>query len=625
MRPSVFFNFLYMIIIILVIHNISSCRPEEELPIVYGSVDGTVYNSFEQLLDNVEIKIIGNGLEKLVRTSENGRFMFQDIPVGSYSLSVTKESFISSVRVVNLVDDSRVTQDFILEAGDAYFEVSKNSLSVGYTAGSNSVTVMSNTTWVVESDEDWIETSSIGEGDGSFEIHWQENKGLETRLAVIRVSVGELMREINITQSAKVRLIEYRGIPGNSFDDEFGSIVLIFNKPVEVNVNPLWELCSSAVQIEYFNENKEVRFLYACGKLGGKYPFRLNITDSDDVNVTETIEVGFYSKELEVQGSIIDYYVDDVRNSYWIVSYWPNRIYQISMDDLSILSEKNLNFRPTILALNNYTNEVYIGEHLQSKLHVLDINSLNLERTLNILPDKYNETTEYNTIPYDIEFTTNGQGIVLLEGGSSRLVWRMIDSRDNDRMYVHQYYDIWNDTHFSKVYKNHDGSRLFLNYIYTQSADSPKITIFDQDSETFSEYWPPEESRSARNFLMPNRKNDLLYVGQLYKQLIVNPITNYASQISGIDTRFDPSADFSYKQGEEEIIYYCDQKRIEVLDYSIRDSPYYYDAIFGLRGLTSTLDGEKVMVYKAGQNYKEGTTEICSYLYQFSTSLFSKD
>src|SRR5580692_2925360 len=76
-----------------------------------GSVNGTVTDSSGAVIQNATVKIhnLGTGLEQTVSTKSDGSFNIADLPIGTYSVTFSRDSFKTEVHSQILVQGNRTT------------------------------------------------------------------------------------------------------------------------------------------------------------------------------------------------------------------------------------------------------------------------------------------------------------------------------------------------------------------------------------------------------------------------------------------------------------------------------------------------------------------------------------
>lgn len=589
---------------------------------VVGSLSGHVYNPFNQPLKQVAITLRGPGAERTATTNELGFYEFKDLPAGAYALQASRAHYVDASASLSIGGGTPLVHVMVLESGEPYLEVPQAPLDTSSAEGSVRLEVESNTSWAASSEQDWVTFSSQeGSGNEGLWLRWSRNEGREPRTGTVVLSAGSLRKTLQLIQGPRLQLVSHHPLPGNWSKQQVSHVQVLFNSRVRLKeIISHWPFCITDIQRTATDDEHGVRFSFNCAELGGTYPFTLVVEDRYGITLRQELQVGFYARKRELEGIILGHEPSDGDSSLWFITRTPNRVYQVSMNDLSVLRRFSLPFEPRRLALNPFRQELYLLSHGR-EIWVLDNQSGAVKRQVTVEPGEGEHPRDPVVYPLDLEFTRNGLGIVLLGAqGSSAMSWSVIDSRNNDTTYKHPQYQteisgpgLFRD--FESVHVNHDRSRLLLPLPYGSSG----IAIFHQDTERLTEYFPPAITRGV--FLAPNRTNDRIYSGQLYNQLIINPFDGYRSAESYIDNRDEGSADFSYKEGESETVYFCDEHYLRVLDYKTTTTPALYPVVHGMRGTTATTDGKYLLLYKPDFNYRQGTTDFYSDVYQFSTEL----
>ncbi|MGB6832861.1 MAG: carboxypeptidase-like regulatory domain-containing protein, partial [Candidatus Acidiferrum sp.] len=76
-----------------------------------GSISGTVTDSSGGVIRQATVKIhnLGTGLEKTATTKVDGSFSFPDLPIGTYSVTFSRDGFKSEVHSEIIVQSDRTT------------------------------------------------------------------------------------------------------------------------------------------------------------------------------------------------------------------------------------------------------------------------------------------------------------------------------------------------------------------------------------------------------------------------------------------------------------------------------------------------------------------------------------
>lgn len=127
---------------------------------------------------------------------------------GIFSIIVTEnKSFSPRKAVVTVIAGTGQTKvatqtvTVTQNAADMTLDISENNFEITAAAGHKSLTVSSNTSWKISSNQPWCTaTPSSGNGNGSIEISATENTSKDIRTATLTIVAGPLTKEIAITQ-----------------------------------------------------------------------------------------------------------------------------------------------------------------------------------------------------------------------------------------------------------------------------------------------------------------------------------------------------------------------------------------------------------------------------------------
>ncbi len=415
--------------------------------------------------------------------------------------------------------------------------------------------------------------------------------------------------EIAVQQDS-LQVLNYSWKIKNGMIESEDSISVLFNKKVSIKrINSNISYCLAEIEAEYTSNHHGFSFAFSCAKLGGDYSFDINVQDSTGDTKDFHIDVPLYTKKHALEGRILNYYLNDDKNTIWILTETPNTITLLNYPDLTLKYQIPLDFAPTKMVINPYNKYAYVlcndygidnqDNYYYSYIYIINIDNGELIKKIHLDADEKDHPQHPNVYPYDIGFTKSGYGI-FLQGvkGTSALRWKVIDSARDDTIHVHELYGFDNDQYpyFRKIYSNFDNSKLFL----TPPYGSRKIIILNDDSHSFRLLRPEPNGRG--NFIVPNRKNGLIYVCQLYEQFIMDLNGNYGI-LSYIDSRGSSSADFSYRNSEDNIIYFCNEDYLSINDYNKAEVLFWTDHI-GLSDLKSSLDGKYIFMIKDKSIYQ---------------------
>jgi hypothetical protein len=602
-----------LVLFLLIAVFLISCKKDHD-PVKYGDLKGTITNAFDQPLEGAVVA----AATKTQISDAAGSYSFKDLPVGLCQVSVTIEAYLFKTSQIEIIGNTDNILDFILSPGENSLLLSDSSLGVYYSSSHKEIVVTSNSSWQVSESASWLECSVMsGEGNGRINITWSENTGSVNRSDSVLVISGNITRKIIISQGTSLKLLKIKGIMGNEMNGTPDSALLVFNRPVTVQqIVSQWELCLADIQYHSVQNGYGVKFTFACADLGGIYPFKLTVKDQDGITFNETITIPFYDDIIEFSGYITDFFMTDDRQNCWIATKNPDRLLYISGDSLQVLRSFNLTFHPWQLTVNPYNQLLYVLSwdpdtyDYESTFYIINPNNGTVIKAI-----QFPAGGAYGIIyPYSIGFTNTGYGVVLVQDEySSGIDWRVIDSAHDDTIYNHEAngYGTGQFDYFAKVYVNYDRTKLLM----TEPYGSCEIGVLDGTTHEIFGLIPSSCTRGV--FITPNMTNDRIYFGQLYDQFIMDLEGNLSQ--SSYKVNFGKnSADFSYLPGKENMIYWLDEddNYLEILDYGHSVSPFYCGALYGMRGLQTTLDGRFLFAYKLKSDAPG------SSLYKFNTADF---
>lgn len=573
---------------------ISSCQKDEGKN--YSDLEGTITNEFGQVLENAKIIIDANDS---TFSNEFGKYLFKLITTGEHIISVSKELYLNKTVNTTILIDKVNILDIIIDAGLSHLDTKDTTLIVNAETGLLIMDIYSNCSWETKSTSSWIKCSvDKGYGNEQIKINWDANIGMNERTDTLQIISGNLIKNIIISQSDPIILLRSKGIIGNGMRDIKDSVLLLFNKPIIIeSITSSWEYCIDDITYNYIQNNQGVEFTFTCAELGGNYPFIICVSDSEGNKIYKSIDVGFYNYRLEVEGYIVDFILSFDESFFWLVTRDPNRLLMISTEDMEILNSYDLDFTPLKIVINPYNNLLYaLGGYsptfiYDNKIHIINQQNGEIVKSIEIQPLEEDHPDYPRIYPISIGFTESGYGaIVLISHGMSGFSWRVIDSVKDDSLYKHDDSNYCNE-YFNGIFTNYNNTKL----IFTEPYGSCRLRILDGLDHTFYDLIPGSITRGV--FITPNKMNNKIYFGQLYDQFIMD-LDGSMSQISYLDNRADGSADFSYRIGDDNIIYFCDEDYFRLMDYNNVVTLMWCDVLYELQNFTSTINGKYTFAYK---------------------------
>lgn len=585
-----------------VFFSLISCKKDKEKLTSRGMIIGMVLSVDNLPISGAKVSLNNEGVS-YVYSDERGYYRFNNIDVGDYIVLVAKEKYLSESKKAIVFQDGITKLDFNLQVGEATLEIEKETYDLNYTKTINTVNLKSNTTWLITSSASWLTVNTVtGTGSDLVSIIADENSTDMARVATVTVTAGVRVKLITITQYPKAKLLSVTMT--HPITD---TVILTFNVPVnEVLITSKYNRCVTALAYNKTPMSNEVRFKYSCGRLGQSYPFQITYKDKL-TSYTEDFNVDFFSKRIEFPAIWSSgppaYFVTDDNKLLWFSVFDTQIVNKIDLETFKVIKTYTFNFKVRKLVYNPYNKLIYILTNTPD-IYVMDpgddgsiVKQIKLEMIAG-------ENEIYPTLyPQTLAFTSSGIGAMVCGmKESSGTSWKMIDSRKNDLVYFHKEKD--KSPWYDRIEINYDRSKLIIKAAYTNMLFS-----FDPVKDEIKDIANPVHGKLG--WVVPNKKNDNLYFIQTYEQYIFNPTNSYLSKISYLGN--GNAGDFSYRSGEEEIIYAFDTNNfLQVLDYKRQKTLLVFPTIneFYNGKPISTTDGKYLINFT---NYT---------LFRFDTELF---
>ncbi|QXU42185.1 carboxypeptidase regulatory-like domain-containing protein [Pedobacter sp. D749] len=555
-KPTSGFLKTALTLVMLVFICLQSCKKEKEKITSTGLITGTVLSKNGLPLSGVKISL-DNEQRTYVFSDGEGKYTFDRIPVGGYSILAAKEKYLSESKRTTVTQDGTTKLDFHLEVGEATLEIEKDSYQLPYTKTSNLIKIKSNTAWMVTLSTDWLDVDNpIGLGDKGIYVVAEENQADTARTATLTLTAGMAVKVITIIQYPKIKLLSV-----SMTHPITDTVILTFSAPVsEVQITSKYDLCLSDLAYNRTPMSKEVRFKYSCGRLGQSYPFQVTFKDKI-ASYTENFNVDFFSKRIAYPAvwseSTPTYFVSDDNKTVWFSIFDTQIVQKIDMETFTVIKNYPVDFKVRKLVYNPYNKLIYLLTNTPD-IYVMDPDDGSIVKQIKLeVLDGDNNT--YPTIyPQALAFTSSGIGAMVCGARvSSATSWKMIDSRKNDLVYYHKQKD--KNYEYGKIEVNYDRTKLIIKAYFSNITFS-----IDPVQDVIRDITIPVNG--SLGGVVPNKKNNNLYMIQTYEQYIHNPANNYLSKITYL--AHGNAGDFSYRSGEEEIIYAFDTDNwLQILDY----------------------------------------------------------
>ncbi|WP_200978871.1 hypothetical protein [Echinicola sp. 20G] len=595
----------------------------EDQPKFTGSISGTIFNEYDQYINDFKVSIKSENGDILPDTITQSSFDFRKLPIGSHVLMVEAENYITAIEEVNVETDLVTDVEIVMKVGNQTMAVSDSLFYVSAPADSIKISLLSNSDWALKSQNEWLEASTIeGGGNGDVYVKWKSNPLDKIREGKILAKAGNLTKTIKVIQDYDPTILSTKGIPGNHVNQIPDSVRINFDKNIKIiGVKSHYDYCQTEMKSSSNDLKNEVSFSYGCARLGATYDFTVTVQDSLGRNTNHEFSVDFFDDDLAIDGHINEHFIDEVNKSYWVFTDSPNRVYQISTETFKIKQFIDVPFNLNGFSINPYNNRIYIYSSYSPEIYIYAINGGQLIKKVTVPKNSWDHPQHPHINPREIKFSKNGVGIILaVATGMSGNTIKVIDSRDNDRVYnPPSFFEYYNGF---REYINQDVESLETNYdlskIYLAGRHIDDVLWFNPYTLNFESF---NVEVSTDDFFTSRRDNFILnyFISELS---LINPETGVEikSQINGRSTE---SADFSYKDNSSMVLYTkTSESKVVVIDFSSLSKKTSIDAPYYLGGLMATLDGEFLIANNPSSNYDPGTTKFTSHIYRFSTKIF---
>ena len=401
----------------------------------------------------------------------------------------------------------------------------------------------------------------------------------------------------------RLALIGSTYIPGNFEKSIKDSFLLQFNKSVQVrHIKFKKDYCLPDIRYDVVNNGTAVKFSnFLCGRLGGEYPFEFSVSDSAGAVLTDSIMFNCYTRKIIMTGNPVNYFITSDNNFCWVTTTSPNQVLSFSLTDTLYKKAYDLNFVPRKAVYNSYNNKIYIFPVLDDYTHRGNIYVMNpatgiIEKTIHLFPDQLNHPQHLDLFAFDIAFGANGYGIILVYDDVFSSRWKIIDSQQNDTIYIHPSFPANGNgnvrlSSFKTSQPNFDKTKIFS----LESYGNCRLGVLDCISHTMTEMEHSLSSLFYSNFITTHKlKNDIFFGNVPEGQFIISN-GNPVGAVTYFDGRGDAEADFSYRANESNYIYYLDDHLIGIVNYNNGDILMSINFSYDLHQISSTTNGKYIV------------------------------
>lgn len=392
---------------------------------------------------------------------------------------------------------------------------------------------------------------------------------------------------------------------GNLEKGTLDTFTLNYNRPVTVNyIRLLSELCLPNLRWNVEGGGKTVKFFdLLCGRLTEDFKFEISVKDSTGKDKMDSVTFSYYYKKTDIPGIVHQLKVSFDNKFCWVVAHDPNKLYCFGIEDTSYRREYNLPFKPGRFAFNRQNQRMYLLPYFYNisnldRIYVFNPVSGVIEKTITVSKDLYDDPLNRIVIS-NIDFGANGYGVIntgTVETGPSR--WRIIDSRANDTIYAHPEWIASlsggnsNFREFTSIQPNYNGTKIYMQAINAY----PRAGILDCQTKALTEL--TYASSNHGHYIIPSKSHDKLFVASFSFQAILTGNASWGTY-STFDNRYSETADFSYKPGEQDVVYYRGRNfsyDFSVLDYANSRILTRINVRPDFTNINATTDGKYIIV-----------------------------
>ena len=368
----------------------------------------------------------------------------------------------------------------------SHISLSEALIEIDASSGSTSINIKANCPWTASADVSWLKvTPAKGTGDAVLNCEWTANTEPQQRTATITVQSGDVIKTTRVVQSFSIQpqVVSCRGVIGNLMKNEESYFEITFDQPVSAESVDL-DRYSPSSGPKYSNNSKTIHYDFKSARLGQDLACKVRVRNDSGIAYNYDVNIPFYQKKFLVEGGLMYALLSEDKQSVWVTTAEPSRLIQLSLDDGHVMHNIELSFVPRHICYNPYNKKIYVlpvnaNYEYNNFLCVVDPVSGRIDETITFDPAPDAHPQHPTIYPYDLQFTNDGFGIVLLRArAASNLEWRYIDGANNNQLSLSGYR--WYEKIFEELYRSYDGNKIWANKypadyttIYSVSRNEP--------------------------------------------------------------------------------------------------------------------------------------------------------
>ena len=464
-------------------------------------------------------------------------------------------------------------------------------------AGSTEISLKANCTWNAFSDALWLDVKpNAGKGNAILKCTWKSNPYPQPRKATITVQSGDVRKTLSIFQAGyemgtQPQIVSCRGVIGNYMKNEDSYFEITFDQPVSVES---WHMDMYLIDFKptYLEGNTVVRQKFSPACMGQDLALKATVSNKKGNSFTLDVTIPFYDKKFLPKGEIRYVLPAEDERSVWVSLTRPNKLIQLSLVDGHVMHDIDLPFAPCYICYNSYNKKIYVlpfnADYIlgySNHLCMVDPQKGHIEETITFEPSQ-NAHPDYPAIyPYELQFTNDGLGIVLLcEKGASGLEWRFIDSANKNKQAMSENSDP--GMTLEHVYRSHDGQKIWGNPycrsyvpIYSISRKEPTLKEYQLDSKFRSDYYYAGGNMMDMQF---SRLTNKVFISTAPRcECVINLDTDTYSKAFTAEAR-DSKAAWDYSSSQRSWVYQvcAFDRRFLLIDMDKNDAVFFCNHIW---------------------------------------------
>ena len=381
------------------------------------------------------------------RTDQDGKCVFESLLVGRHSITVKAydyEDYTESFVVAEGMTGFPVN----LSALPPYLEADSSPIHTKSLRGTNEIRISSNTDWTVVSDSPEMSFNvTSGHGSGSVRCTWsfqQDSTGLDYKEAFFSIRSARDTLDFSVRVAMPIFISRVEGVANNYVENPDGSDmgIIRFSRKVK-DVEVRYPVEAEVTLVDDHTVSFPVPGSNLCRDFL-KISVKANSANGDGVVCeTDNLSIPFYDQRAIFDGTCMGFFISQDQKTLWLSTGAPDKIREIDAKSFEVLKEIDVDFHPGPLSLNPHNGLLYvIDEYRLTDDPPVLVKSIHVVNPENGKEVKTISFGDQSASPYKVVFADNGMGAVWVvnEYGNDKMIL-LIDSRDEDKLITHKYFE----------------------------------------------------------------------------------------------------------------------------------------------------------------------------------------